>query len=335
MKKRINVSEEVYRGLEMCSYSTLSRVDKRGNNAFMEFNKGPALTFGSLVDCVCLTPELYIDKFYLEQPGPTASSKELADKLIELGIKLDSSEIKEGTDTAKELLIIMDNLKLWIKNSDTVRLNKLDKDFINYVNNQIDNIDKTPITYEDLEKASQVKTVLDTHLLTNHIFHPEELGNETMFQVQGMSEIDGIPYKFMCDIVYIDHENKEIRPYDLKTGSSPLTYFETSIIEYRYDIQHYLYTKGINDIKNELVDNSEEYTVIPLEFIYFDKANLEVPVIYKISPDYDIFNGYETKFGRKMTGIKDLLEDYVFYMKNGTQLPKRWVENNGIINAEL
>jgi hypothetical protein len=330
MNKILEISEREYRNLEACSYSTLAGIYRKGHKLHADQKESQALTFGSLVDCICLTPEDFEDNFYIVPKSPTASLEILARYLIKVDFLITNINSQQ-----ERLLEIMDELELWVKNTSKVRMNKITSNFIEYVNSKIENKHKLVISLEDLEKASKIKTTLDTHFITQHIFHPEDEYMDTLTQVKGTFSIDNIPMKFMCDIVVLDHEQKLIYIYDLKTGSSALNYFENSYIDYRYDIQHYIYTEGIKATKHLLQKDTEQYEVVPLQFIYIDKNYVEVPTIYKVDKEYDIYNGYKTKFGRELKGVKELLKEYVFYQKHGFELPKRWVENQGILSIDV
>jgi hypothetical protein len=325
--KFLNIEEAEYRDLDYCSYSLLSKLDKHDNRVSLEIKKEtPALMFGSLVDCLVLTEEDFTERFDFVIETPTASAKVLADYLI--GIEYSITNVEKQKS---RLLEILNELSLWTSLKENNRIAKLDKNLIEYINHYIKAKSKTPITQEDYERANQIKIVLESHPLTSKLFTHEH----KLTQVNGMSVMDGVTYKFMCDLIIIDHEQKKIHVYDLKTGSAPISRFESNFLEYRYDIQYYLYTKGIEDIKAELVSGGEDYTVEPLQFIYIDKGSPEIPTIYKVPENLNIYEGYTTKYGWNMRGVKELLQVYKFYSEEGFVIPKRWKENLGIITLEI
>ena len=120
--------------------------------------------------------------------------------------------------------------------------------------------------------------------------------------------------------------------YDLKTGEEPLESFEKSFLKYRYDIQHYLYTIGVEAIKEDL--DCKNFTVEPLKFIYLCKKSPQTPVIYKVPKELDIYNGYTTKYGYEITGVKQLIDDYIFY-NGGFMVPRRIAEGNGLVTLDI
>jgi len=319
----IVMKEDEYHDLNYCSYSFLSKLDRSGYRAFSALPlKGKALNLGSFIDCYVLTPEELDDRFALTLQDYTASKKTLADHVIE------NYETVPSTD---DLYSITRGLGLWTTRKETTVLSEFDEDFLTYLKKSIESKDKTFYTTDDLILANTCRDSLYNSHLTELIFRPDEFGTTVLFQTKGLFEFDELHIKFMVDILVIDPILKKIYVYDLKTGEKDLDSFESSFLEYRYDIQHYLYTKGVDAIKEEL--GYKDYTVEPLKFIYLYKKQPEVPVIYEV-PDIDIYNGYTTKYGYQMTGVKQLIDDYKFY-NGGYVVPRRVAEGKGIVTLNI
>jgi hypothetical protein len=118
----------------------------------------------------------------------------------------------------------------------------------------------------------------------------------------------------------------------LKTGEEDLDSFERSFLKYRYDIQYYIYTKGVEAIREAL--NCPNYKVLPLTFIYLYKKDPTIPVIYKVPKSLDVYNGFTSKYGYEYTGVKKLIEDYKFY-NGGYKVPRRVAENKGVVILDI
>jgi hypothetical protein len=320
----VKMSEEEYRELSHCSYSFLSKLDQMGYRAFESKPKvGKAMNLGSFIDCYILTPDELEEKFVKTLPPPTSSKKILADFVIE---NFDELPTKE------HLFELSRSLGLWSKWTTDRVIKGFDAEFIDYLKTSIENKYKTPYTDEDLELANVcLNSLLNSHL-TEHIFSPENYNLETLFQTKGIFELDDLHIKFMVDILTIDRSQKQVSIYDLKTGEEPLDSFEKSFIKYRYDIQYYLYTKGVSAILKDL--DAEGYEVLPLKFIYLYKKAPEIPVIYKVPKALDIYEGYTTKYGYEITGVKQLIDDYKFY-NGGYSVPRRVAENNGVVILDI
>ena len=318
----IDMSEEEYRALNYCSYSFLSKLSRSGYKAFSsEVRVGKAMNLGSFIDCYILTPELLDEKFARTLTAPTASKKILADFVIE------NNDTVPSKENLYELTL---ELGLWGRWSKEKVLATLDDSFMEYLNQAISSKGKIPYTLEDLKLAIACKNSLADSHLTEHIFRPE--GLEILFQVKGIFEFDELHIKFMVDIIVVDTKEKIIYIYDLKTGEENLDNFENSFIKYRYDIQYYLYTKGVEEVKESL--GYKDFEVKPLEFIYLSKKEPDIPVIYKVPEHIDIYNGYTTKLGYQITGIKKLIDDFKFY-SGGFKVPRRVAEGKGIVVLDI
>ena len=91
----LNITEKEYRELPLFSYSILSKFNKTGFNGLdklYEESKSPALLFGSVVDCLTLTPNEFNDRFLvLDFPKFSDSISKIIDNIVndakENGIK--------------------------------------------------------------------------------------------------------------------------------------------------------------------------------------------------------------------------------------------------------
>jgi len=319
----VEVSEEDYHNLNHCSYSFLSKVDQLGYRAFKGGGKpGMAMKLGSFIDCYLLTPDELEDKFVATIKHPTGNKKLLADFIVENYDKRPEVENLYGITT---------ELGLWSTRKKETVLKEFDSDYLEYLNTSIRNKGKIQYSNEDLELANICQNALIQSPLTEHIFYPEEHGVEVSFQTQGIFKMDDTHLKFMVDILVVDPEHKKIYIYDLKTGEEDLDSFEKRFLKRRYDIQHFIYTKGIQAIKEDL--GYGNYEVVPLKFIYISKKDPEYPVIYEV-PELNIYDGYTTKYGYQITGVKQLLEDFNVY-NGGVKIPRRMLEGNGVITLDI
>lgn len=320
---KIVMSEEEYRDLSHCSYSFLSKLDRMGYRAFLGGDKGgKAAKLGNFVDTYILTPEELEDKFVKVQKHPTGNKKLVTDFVIEHSDEVPSSE---------DLYEISVSLGLWNTRKKETVLKEFDDEFIDYLRQLIRSKGKIEYSADDVVLAETAKNSLANSNLTDHIFSPEEYNMEALFQVKGLFKLDDLHIKFMVDILVVDPVLKKLYVYDLKTGEEDLDSFEKSFLKWRYDIQYYLYTKGVDEIKESL--GYADYTVEPLRFIYISKKTPEIPVMYTV-PELDIYEGYTTKYGYKVRGIKELIDDFKFY-NSGITVPRRFVEGEGVITLDI
>ena len=127
--------------------------------------------------------------------------------------------------------------------------------------------------------------------------------------------------KIMLDLVYINHNEKTIRPIDLKTTSENANSVNRSFITYGYHLQAGMYHDGVVHWAN--IEYPEYKVVNEFEFIFIDKRIDSVPFSITIKDD-DLFKCKEGgKIREEMVkGYKKLIEEYNYHKEiNNWTLP--------------
>lgn len=121
--------------------------------------------------------------------------------------------------------------------------------------------------------------------------------------------------KALLDGIHVDHIEKTIQPFDLKTTSKSVSDFRSSFISYGYYRQAAFYTEAL---KTWLADHPEyqEYSVLPFKFVVVEVNydSTQLPVIYSTS-ELDIQVGMYglIKPYKKYEGILDLIDAHKWH----------------------
>ena len=327
----LDISEAEYRKLPYVSYSALSQFDKKGPISIVQKIEDPedilAFAFGSLVDETLLEQDNnFEDKFHrFNGEAPTASLLELSKALL----KLDRLITPDDTETVLE---VIKQQKLWSK---MVDVDKLIKKFNN--NNfwafleakHVESKGKFLIDNAIWAKAMTTANTLREHPYTSSYFTDVNQSN-SFTQLKGQVELYGRQFKFMTDLVLVDHDARKIYPKDLKTGSKLAEKFQKSFYDWRYWIQGGLYRKAII----EIIKNSQfsDYTVEPFEFIYIHSHGENAPIKYvmPIELETKFSDKWVDVFGNTRDGYPQLFEKYHWHKLNQEYTySKETVDNNG------
>lgn len=314
------------------NYSTLSKLDSNNPGAVFreereEFKPSPAMTKGSLVDCLLFTPEEYDNQFLIkEEVTISPSIKEIIDKLA------DTDLIYNDTN----LLSIARENNFGGKNwSDETILNRVKTDDSErYFKQKKLDTDKLIISQEIYNQAVNVTKVLKNHEFTSYIFCPIK-GVEVVFQAPiYWSEIvrgSTIACKALLDIIILDHNNKLIIPIDLKVKSDSKYAFPSSFLRYKYYLQAAWYTKALKNTNHYL---NKGYTVVNFSFLVTSFDYPDPPLIYKCSDQLMRVGEYGGDYENvTLRGVNELAEDYVWYRQTGNiDYPRHIYTNKGVIN---
>jgi hypothetical protein len=321
----LDITEKEYRAMDALSYSLLSGFSKGGPPSLLEKVKTTdAMIFGTLVETL-LFNEDFNAKFIVLDEKPTATLLKLANDALDMNVY-------EGEESASDVLRLAIDGSYWKSIKDEVKIEKKLTDiFWNYLNAIYENKinDKYIINKEVLLHAQHKVDVLRTHEYTAKYFSDENIDNH-LFQLKGLVEINDVPVKYMADMVDIDFENKEIQPYDFKTGRENAENFESNFYAFKYYIQGGLYSKGL-----ELtIQDSEfsDYKILPFKFIYISSGKQSSPIVKKMEDGWNKIaaEGWSNSFGYKSTGYLDLIDDVMWHLANEEfNYSRDTVENNG------
>ena len=335
----LNISEEDYRQLPYINYSLLKTINDFGPLGFEEYNKSrssSALSFGTLVDTMVTNKDNLDNIFYSKDiQSPTASLLILANALLQENIIEELEYDKLTSDD--NLLKKAKSLNLWSKMSDDVILSKIKNDlFFTYIKESINARGKIILDEETRKSIEYCANTLLTHNITKDLFIEQE-NIEVIKQAILIYNYKEQQCKAKLDLIRVDHKNKIIYPYDIKTGSDFPSNFNNAFYYWKYYIQVISYMLSIYYIIST-IEEFKDYTVADFQFIYISKKLPETPVIYTVENkllNY-FYDGWTTRSGDKIKGFNELFDDCVYYMTNDIYTTERKIiENKSALKIEL
>lgn len=315
------VDETTYRNDNALSYSKLSSFFKQGPKALISTEKvdTPALRFGSLVDTILTAPEEFDDKFYV------ADIDKFSDTIRKIVEDLFNPEIESiGLIDDATILMVLDNYQYQTNWKSQTRIDKvvaLGEDYYTVLRYSTDKIVISP---KEFEEAQQCVMTLKTHPFTYQIFDCNE-DEEIFYQLKFKHTSGQINVRIMTDVIKVNHKEKWIQPYDLKTTGKNEEEFEKSFVDWNYWIQSGMYARVI--AKNVAKDDYfSEFNILPFKFIVINRANL-TPLVWEVNEVY-IWDEIVKKYS---TSWKRLLLDANWHLQNGKfDYSRRSYENKGV-----
>lgn len=279
--------------------------------------------FGKVVDVLMLSPNDF-DKEFLVTNVPEISDtlKLLCDYVINYCIE---SELKLNLDDPKVESIIIDAFEThnyqnnWGNEAKIKNFKKNCTDYIKVIQ-QCEG--KTIVSKEDYNKALTCKAALLSDPRTASYF--KYIGKPTKdVEVDTHKRIEFEHLGFECkgelDGLVIDHKNKKIVPFDLKTTSQLVTMFPYQFWKLRYDFQAAFYMQGLKenvDINNLVTDG---YTLENFRFVVVETDCHSSPLIFETSEEVLNIGKYggTLSSGKKVEGFEAAIERYKFHSNIG------------------
>jgi len=318
------VDETTYRNDKALSYSTLSKFHRLGPRALISDEKidTVSLRFGSTVDTILTCPEEFDDRFYVADIDKFGDKMRLIVEMLNQ-ICPDAETIEDCID--QYMIETLNTVGYQAGWKDDTRIKKVKELGAEYYTVLKYSTGKIVISPQEFSEAQQCVNTLRTHQYTYDIFECNE-DEEVLYQLKFKTQIQGVPFRFMMDLVKIDHENKTVKPFDLKTTGDNEESFESSYVKWCYFLQSEGYWTALNWILRE-DDYFKDFELLPFEFIVINKNNL-TPLrwIDKHIEDNtnELFNKYEITF-------QSLLQDANWHLQNGKfDYSRKSYENNGI-----
>lgn len=282
------VTEPEYRKDSALSYSQLSKIDKYGFDGLeklTEHLETPSLTFGSAVDTIITEGfDAFNERFLVVDSNldseVTSIIKELYSEYHELYGSFREVPVEYVSQMAK-------NMGFWPadKWSDQARYNGLIKkgNIDEYWEFLVSAEDKTVINVDTYNKVLACVEALKTSEATRLYFGDDKKpeGIEVFYQLKFKGTLNGVDYRCMMDNLLVDHNNKTLRPIDLKTSYKKEWNFAKSFIEFNYQIQARLYSRLLKLII-EQDDYYKDFTILPYLFIVVNNDTLTpTPLVWE------------------------------------------------------
>jgi hypothetical protein len=239
----------------------------------------PALSMGSLVDCLITEPEKFDSSYYVIDESINCS--DAVKKIVAFihAIHLGKGELKDYKD---EIIAHARANSYQTNYKDETLYNDIVKKGASYYNILTTKANRIGISVDQEMLAKEIKNSLLYGDFTKHEFFSE--GNkEILYQLEIDWFYKGEECKSKLDLVEIDHDKMSITPKDVKTSSDVLTsWFRKSFHKYRYDFQAGFYHLAISHWRNE---NYPGYTIEPFRFIVESSKFPGSPIIVVINSE--------------------------------------------------
>ena len=279
-----------------------------------------AITIGKLVETILFESELFDSKFYLSACAnpPTEKMLEFVQYLADGTVEAmdDQGNITRSFEDISREAYEKSGYKL---KYDAI-LNKFSgSDAEIYYNELVDVRSKNllVVSANDVENAERIVQELKSNQFTAPIVNKVDSVQwevKKQFQIENF-EIDGLPMKGMLDLVLVDHKNKVVNIFDLKTTFAVESFVSEYYMYRRSYIQAYVYYKACLSLTIDKKHDWYGYIVEPPKFIVCDSINYYSPLIYTLSTDdlNDAYTGFEYK-GKQYPGIFEIIDELKWCM---------------------
>lgn len=301
----------------------------RMDNPDTEDEEKSYFRIGSALDCLLTSPERWNEDFVVvDVSKPYGLMGKFIDNLPSgLTSMSDLLLYQEAYDKAgykMSLDKVVD--KLWT-NEELVKYYKL--------TNGIK--DSTVLSSDEFAIVNRAVEAIKSNPYTHKYFYSNPIENtEILHQVPVYFKYKNKDCKALFDGILIDHDDKTIQLFDLKTIGKSVYDFEISYLQFGYYRQAAFYTIAAQ------TENSPVYKYLQkgyklLDFIFIvveNKTSSSTPsLIYRVSPEsLEAGKTGGVVNSKKYKGVDELLDDYEFHITtNKWELPRSVYENDGII----
>jgi hypothetical protein len=318
------MTEQEYRALDRVSYSGLKTLAS-SPRAYLKRDQQeatPALSLGSLVDCLATTPDLFNDNYFILTSVPTASIKAVIDGIVE-----------EGAFFADDPILRHCNYTgFQTRWKDETRIAKIKEEGEEYYETLMKAKGKLIISVDDYDNATRIVDSIRESEFGGLINHNRE-DVELFFQQPVEWEFNHISCKSLFDIVKVDHKQECVQIIDLKTTSKSVYNFDFAVKTYRYDLQAAFYQEALDTwMKNK---NITEYQKLPFSFLVVETFGLNPPMLWTSSPNLlhcGKYGGFFRGSHKPVQGFVQLLDDYAWHKETDNWDYRRDIGSIGFLD---
>ena len=349
MIKGVAKTEAQYRAVVMDSSSSLKEFSQDRKKYYKRYFLGEkvedkdsaAANMGRIVETLLMEPHLFDEKFYMSSCAstPTGLMLDFVEALYRVSRDA-TDEFGVITRDFADITLEAYNLSGFKIKYEAVIGKFMGSDAEIYYNEirRVRAKNLTVINTMEVSIAEKIVEQLKTNSTTGPIVNLVNSSRYTIIdqmQVEGY-DIDGLPLKSMLDKVIIDHDEKVIRPYDLKCTWSVENFYEEYYLYRRAYIQAYLYFHAMLKLADDPQSEYYGYTVDYLQFIVCDSTNYYQPLIYTINIDDmgDAYKGFTHK-GRTYPGVGDIIKALKWCKETDTwNISHKNYLANGVVNIK-
>jgi len=322
------IKEEEYRKTKALHYSALKQFDLNRIKFYREYElnqkQAPklnhAMIVGNIVDCLLLEPEEFDNKFHVAScQKPTGQWGDFIDTLYNVTIRYvnENNEVTETLEARLDLAFSVfrqefpDKFKGKTLDYIISNFNKKDKNGTSpadYFQECLSSFGKITIDEITLSKADKIVDSVKYGKYTKHLFNYND-DIEVLYQQGVIFNYMGELCKCLHDRIEINHKDKTIRSFDLKSTWDSEN-FDINFKYLGYYIQGGLYWLSLEQLKIDL--GLEDYTIIEeFQFIVCDTSMEFIPHIWIMDKSLieSAINGFKDKYGKPYNGINHIIEN--------------------------
>jgi len=281
---------------------------------------------GNIAEIMVQSPTSFMSHFYVMEKKPgTEAFIEAADIVMqnpdykELLIQ-GAEQLPSDPEKEEAILELVVNLCAQVeykgaKKAATLYDHMHSKGFFSYLKALIRAEGKIVVGLDQVQDAQTALSSFSGSLSEKMMFMNEfEEENVTVLhQVPVYTELLGQPVKILIDTVVIDHANKTVWLFDLKTTMATSETFDYECVKYGYDKQASFYTKvfltAFGDAMEEADYSFSGFYVVPLSKDPYSAKS--VPVLISTKHINMHWHGY-VKNGIRYPGYEEVIGNYIF-----------------------
>jgi hypothetical protein len=216
--------------------------------------------------------------------------------------------------------------------------NKDNVDYYNTVNNCPEGI--TVLAKDEYDSVVKAVELVTASPYAQNYFVKSKTWEERLHQVPIYFQYKNQDFKALLDGILINHKDKTIDPFDLKTTGKSVYLFKESYLMYGYYTQAALYNYAIQQPESPVYNLIQEgYKILDFKFIVAEtKVSAHNPAIIFETTTNDIEVGLKGGFHKDTyyKGIDQLLEDYLWHIEHNEWVyPRSVYENNGKVTLNV
>ena len=320
----LNLTEKEYHAYPAWSYSLIARYAREGFSAIKTLHEpikpNDAMRFGSLFDAI-LTHEGNASNEYavMSMSVPDAERKVLD---VLATISSESFECVSDTDFQAAISATAYQPR-WKYDTQLSHL----QPYAEYYN--LLKSGKEIVSQDEWNDAMEMfRAVKENEYLKEHFKNGTVDGVEFIYQAQFKVKYKPgnhpmIELKIMPDLLEVNHNEKTIRPWDVKSSGMEGFDFAEHWVKMRYDIQGELYTDVLQALIMKIPEYAD-YRILPYLFMDISRKD-KVPVTFEYDPrDEAQTNGLCYQIGEKTyqyKGYRQLLDEILDYEASAAVVP--------------
>lgn len=308
-------------------------VKLKQENPDLEDDDKKYFRIGAALDCLLTSPERWEDDFeVVDAVKPYGLMGKFIDNLPS-GLVRDSELdlYQEAYDKSGYKMKLEKVVEKFWENEEARAYYILTRDI---------NEDKVILSRDEYDSVIKSKDLIMANQFLYGYFFTTNIYTELMHQVPIYFKYKDEDCKALLDGILINHKDKTIQPFDLKTTGKSVYEFPQSYLQFGYYRQCAFYELALKTEESPIkVFLDKGYKLLDFIFIVVEsKVSSSHPAIIYKTNEFDrqcgITGGYRNR--KLYKGIDQLIDEYKFHRDNDYwDLPKDLLDTRGMINLEI